>query len=92
MCLSWLQHRLLAHDSFTLYLTGHETCIINMPAPPLQLYREVPAVFYGYPIGKDIVILTGAGVGGLVLRFYRYFYAVRDFCYHSSQKYQFFLF
>ena len=92
MHLARLKYRLLAYNTFAFYFAWRKAGIVNVPMPAQQLNGEVALILDGDAIGKNIVILAGAGVGGLVLGLHRNLYTLCDLSNHPLQKYHFFLF
>jgi hypothetical protein len=92
MCLPGLKHRLLPNNTFAFYFTSGKAGIENVPVPPHQLNGVLALIFDCNAIGKNIMVLTGTGICGLVFRLYTNLDPLRDFSDHTSQKYQFFTF
>lgn len=58
--------------------------------PSHQLNGKIAIVDDGNFVGKDIVVLARTRVGGLILRFHNYFYALGNFNYHDFKNKIFF--
>jgi hypothetical protein len=90
MGLTGFEHRLLAHNTFTFNFSSGEAGIENVPVSPHQLNGILTLVLNGDPVCENIVVLAGTGISGLIFRLNTNLDTLRDFRYHTSQKYQFF--